>query len=300
MSRSRIVKGDAMAGPRIIERVTAASAGLLMVAVGLSGLQAISAAAAEPTPVPEPRNAPVPDRTRPHPSDVTPDSGSLPKTLPTTPPVRKPVAPTPKPPVVTATTLRPGMRSRAVQVMQVRLVHQGFWLAKSDGSYAATTSQAVLAFQKAAGLVRDGVAGPKTLAAIRRGVVLKPRSTSGHVLEVDKRRQLLMVVDGGKVSRVLNTSTGNNQWYTTDSGGRALAVTPVGRFRIGRQITGWHRAPLGMLYSPKFFIRGYAIHGSTSIPGYPASHGCVRVSVPAMDYLWRMKVAQIGTPVWVY
>ncbi len=288
-----------MVGLRIIERVTAASAGL-MVAAGVAGLAAVSAAAAEPTPVPVPRNAPVPDRTRPHPSDVTPDDGRLPTTLPKTRPVTKPVAPRPKLPNVKATTLRPGMRSHAVQVMQVRLVRQGFWLAKSDGSYASTTTQAVLAFQKAAGLPRNGVAGPKTLAAIRKGVVLKPRSTFGHVLEIDKRRQLLMLVDGGKVTRVFNTSTGNNQWYTTDSGGRALAVTPVGRFRVGRQITGWHRAPLGMLYSPKFFTGGYAIHGSTSIPGYPASHGCARVSVAAMDYLWRMKLAEIGTPVWVY
>ncbi|MBK7721269.1 MAG: murein L,D-transpeptidase [Austwickia sp.] len=268
------------------------------------GLTGALAAAAEPTP--QPPNAPVPTRARPLPTDVTPDEGALPTTpapRPTTPVTKPPVKPVLKPPAlpaVQASTLRPGMRSQAVQTLQVRLLRQGFWLSKADGSYAATTSQAVMAFQKAAGLPRDGVAGPKTLAALRKPIVIRPRSTTGHVLEIDKRRQLLLVVDHGKVTRIVNTSTGSGQPYTTASGGRAVSVTPQGRFRIGRQITGWHRAPLGMLYSPKFFTGGYAIHGSLSIPGYPASHGCARVSVAAMDYLWRMKLAQIGTPVWVY
>lgn len=120
------------------------------------------------------------------------------------------------------------------------------------------------------------------------------------MLEIDKRRQLLLVADAGRVTWAINTSTGSGQWYTTETGGRELAHTPTGRFRIFRQITGWHSAPLGMLYNPKFFVGGYAIHGSLSIPGYPASHGCARVSVAAMDHLWQAKLAENGTPVWVY
>jgi lipoprotein-anchoring transpeptidase ErfK/SrfK len=44
--------------------------------------------------------------------------------------------------------------------------------------------------------------------------------------------------------------------------------------------------------------RGYAIHGSTSVPSYPASHGCVRVTLPAMNRLWSS--LRIGMPVHVY
>lgn len=300
-----------MAGRGSFRMAAVASASALVMATGLSGLGSVTAVAAESTPVPAPRNAPVPDRARAHPTDVTPDVGTLPTSLankvstskpapkPTPKPIKNP-APKPKPPVVRATTLRPGMISREVQILQRRLVRQGFWLGASDGNYGELTGQAVMAYQKAAGLPRDGVAGPRTLKAIRKGVRLTPRSTSGHVLEIDKRRQLLLVVDRGKVTWAFNTSTGNEQWYETETGGRELAVTPTGRFRIGRQIAGWHRAPLGMLYSPKFFIRGYAIHGSTSIPGYPASHGCARLSVGAMEHLWRNKLAEIGTSVWVY
>ena len=28
------------------------------------------------------------------------------------------------------------------------------------------------------------------------------------------------------------------------------------------------------------------MHGSPSVPNYPASHGCIRVSNPAMDMIW--------------
>lgn len=40
------------------------------------------------------------------------------------------------------------------------------------------------------------------------------------------------------------------------------------------------------------------VHGSTSVPAYPASHGCVRVTVPVMDRLWGLLT--IGTRVSVY
>ncbi|MFM8945634.1 MAG: L,D-transpeptidase, partial [Actinomycetota bacterium] len=63
---------------------------------------------------------------------------------------------------------------------------------------------------------------------------------------------------------------------------------------------GWWAGDLGEIYRPKYFNGGIAIHGSRSIPNYPASHGCVRVSVPAMDMLWASKMLPIGTKVWVY
>ncbi|HZX99940.1 MAG TPA: L,D-transpeptidase [Dermatophilaceae bacterium] len=43
-----------------------------------------------------------------------------------------------------------------------------------------------------------------------------------------------------------------------------------------------------------------AVHGYTSVPSTPASHGCVRVSLPAMDNLWGVGEIQVGTSVLVY
>jgi lipoprotein-anchoring transpeptidase ErfK/SrfK len=36
----------------------------------------------------------------------------------------------------------------------------------------------------------------------------------------------------------------------------------------------------------------------TSVPAYPASHGCVRMTVPTMDRMWSSLRA--GTPVAIY
>jgi len=37
-----------------------------------------------------------------------------------------------------------------------------------------------------------------------------------------------------------------------------------------------------------------------SVPAYPASHGCVRVTVKAMDFIWDNEILPRGTEVLVY
>ena len=63
---------------------------------------------------------------------------------------------------------------------------------------------------------------------------------------------------------------------------------------------GWWEGELGELYRPKYFRGGIAVHGSNSIPNYPASHGCVRVSTTAMDFFWNENILPMGSAVWVY
>ena len=53
-----------------------------------------------------------------------------------------------------------------------------------------------------------------------------------------------------------------------------------------RQIDGWRHAPLGLLWRPKYFNGGIAVHGANSVPPYPASHGCARLSIAAMNWIW--------------
>ena len=63
---------------------------------------------------------------------------------------------------------------------------------------------------------------------------------------------------------------------------------------------GWWEGDLGEIYRPKYFTGGIAVHGSNNVPDYPASHGCVRVSVPAMDWIWEQNLMPLDTPVWVH
>jgi lipoprotein-anchoring transpeptidase ErfK/SrfK len=69
---------------------------------------------------------------------------------------------------------------------------------------------------------------------------------------------------------------------------------------MGRQIDGVRHGPLGDLWRPKYFNGGIAIHGSPSIPPYPASHGCARLSNAAMNWIWATNKIPLKTKVWVY
>lgn len=201
-----------------------------------------------------------------------------------------PVTTTAPPPTTTTTTVAPVAPGElSVVALQQRLLALGFWLARADGVFDNTTAHAVVAFQKANGLARDGVVGPLTRAALATAVRPTARSTHGHVVEIDLTRQLLLVVADGRVDAVFDTSTG-----------RITGRTPTGEWRVEREIDGFHRSRLGLLYRPKYFHGGVAVHGFTSVPPYPASHGCVRVTYAAIDELWASDAMPVGTPVWVY
>jgi hypothetical protein len=183
--------------------------------------------------------------------------------------------------------------------LQQRLTSLGYWLGTPDGTFGDSTVQAVYAIQKAAGISRDGIVGPVTEGALAEGVLPDPRSSSGAVIEVDLEDDLLMFVTNGKPDWVLNTSTGGGYTYT-DDGVTAVAETPAGHFQIYRQVDGMVIDSLGELWRPKFFDSGFAIHGDSYVPPYPVSHGCVRVSNEAIDWIWADNLAPIGTAVWVY
>ena len=76
-------------------------------------------------------------------------------------------------------------------------------------------------------------------------------------------------MSGGKnycadVKRGCRTVTGDFTFYRKHGGGCKSSKYPIGK--------GGAPMPWCM-----FFHRGFAIHGSNTLPGYHASHGCVRV-----------------------
>jgi hypothetical protein len=210
------------------------------------------------------------------------------------------VTPTTPPPPAKPKKLKIGAKGAAVLAVQQRLTELGYWIGKADGKFGGTTQQAVFALQKAAGISRDGTVGPKTQKALDQGVQPKAKSKagSGTLVEINLRKQLLMFVKDGKVVATINTSTGSNQQYEHD--GTHVAVTPPGHFKVSRQIDGMRNGPLGQLWRPKYFNGGIAIHGNGSVPPYPASHGCARVSNAAMNWIWATGKIPLKTKVWVY
>ena len=71
-------------------------------------------------------------------------------------------------------------------------------------------------------------------------------------------------------------------------------------YQIYREVDGLVVDNLGSLWRPKYFDSGIAIHGETDVPPYPVSHGCVRVSIAAIDWIWTTNVVPLGTTVWVF
>jgi peptidoglycan hydrolase-like protein with peptidoglycan-binding domain len=193
--------------------------------------------------------------------------------------------------------LRPGDSGPQVLALQKRLSELGYWLGSPDGEFGALTTQAVYAVQGAAGLGRDGVVGPATLRALDRGVLPRVQST-GKAVEIDISAGTIAFVRAGRPWRVLHTSTGNGAQYESGDS-MAVAHTPRGRFAVQRRIDGVRVAPLGRLYRPVYFYGGYAVHGSGSIPAYPASHGFARVSKSAIVMIWRENLMPDGLRVLV-
>ena len=190
---------------------------------------------------------------------------------------------------------------------QWRLLELGFWLQDPNGRYDQTTQQAVMAFQKYHGLIADGSLGPITAAALSEASELpQGASTAGTLVEVDKTKQLVFIVEDGVTRWILNTSTGTEVPYDTinkNTGVRETgdSVTRPGLFEVNRQREeGWWAGDLGKIYRPKYFDGGIALHGSNYIPHYPASHGCVRLSTAAMDWIWENDLIPMRTTVWVH
>ena len=231
----------------------------------------------------------VPATTTPTVAATTPSTAVPTTPVPTTePPTTTTTTTTPPPTTVPGPpTYRSGDSGPEIAAMQERLLALGFWVPAADGDYGSLTQQAVMAFQKHAGLGRDGLAGPATMAALETAAPVAAREGGDHA-EIDLERQLLIVVRGDR-TLAFNTSTGTSGWRT-----------PPGRFRVQREIDGVREAPLGDLYRPKYFNDGIAVHGSPSIPGRAASHGCARVHDRVMDLLWADGLLPVGTPVWVY
>lgn len=87
---------------------------------------------------------------------------------------------------------------------------------------------------------------------------------------------------------------------------QAKCTTVTGSFKVERKGSAKCKSntfplPDGGAPMPycMFFHRGYAIHGSNDVPGYNASHGCVRVWVDDAKWL-SQEFLDIGTTVVVH
>ncbi len=214
------------------------------------------------------------------PAESTPTAKSPPSQSPA--PVA-PVSPAPAPRV-----LSQGVQGDDVSQLQARLTALGYSPGEVNGYFDEQTHYAVVAFQKVNGLSPDGIVGPITFKALANPVGITAKYSGNHV-EIDKAHQVLIIVKDGQVVKIITTSTGR-PGLATPSGAFTVYYKPGERF-WSTEYGGW------MIWS-SFFNGGIAVHGFSSVPPYPASHGCVRIPVPDSKYVYDNM--PMGSLVYVY
>ncbi len=179
-----------------------------------------------------------------------------------------------------------------------RLADLGFWTGRIDGRWDVASRHALIAFQKVEGLKRTGQLTRAHFEILLNATRPAPRETGQAHVEVDLVRQVLFIVDDtGTVTKILPVSTGNGKVFVSQGWARD-AITHPGRYKVFLKLSGWKKSPLGMLYYPVYFMWGTAIHGYSSVPVKPASHGCIRIPMFAAKDFY--KTTPMGMPVIVH
>jgi lipoprotein-anchoring transpeptidase ErfK/SrfK len=202
--------------------------------------------------------------------------------------------------VAPSRVLRLNSRGADVKALQQRLAALKYYPGKPDGVFGMNTLQAVAAFQGVQRLTIDGVVGAVTGRALVHPNVYQARHPGGGGLrvEINLTARVLVLYRDGKIALISHVSTGGGYRYCTASG-CGWAITPTGSFKTTHYYPGWITVPLGRMYNSVFFIgTSYAMHGSTSVPLYPASHGCVRLPMYIAEFLHTM-LKTPGTPVYI-
>ncbi|HEU0024126.1 MAG TPA: peptidoglycan DD-metalloendopeptidase family protein [Thermoleophilaceae bacterium] len=176
--------------------------------------------------------------------------------------------------------------------LQFLLWRRGFSPGAIDGAFGPGTARAVFAYQRSAGLAADGVAGPLTIGALRRGAVRHPdspvrfyRPVGGPIGDgfghVGGRRHTGIDFPASRGTPIKAGGRGVVEFAGWNSGGYGNLV--VVRHRLG--FSSWYAHMSRIVAGP-----GQAVSGGTVI-GYVGSTG--RSTGPHLHF----EVRRFDTPV---
>ncbi len=176
-----------------------------------------------------------------------------------------------------------------------------------DGLNGAQTSRGLCIFRYIAGItVSRNNLDSTTYTYLQRydaaySSLQKIRAkSSSEYLVAHETCQAMVYANGGYYKRVMAISTGMSGHGT-----------PNGTYNLGYTQRGWWCSTLypescsyhtegqyayvshyGNMYNIRQVTGPIYVHGSTQVPTYPASHGCIRVSVSDADWMY----ANVGKP----
>ena len=158
------------------------------------------------------------------------------QTVPTTTAQTPPAKPTF---AVPTAPLKPNDTGAQVTVLQNALNVLGYSVGKADGNYGAKTVAALKAFQKAAGLKADGIAGTKTLQALasRSGSSTSSSSSSTAPGTFDAPSTTLKPADTGAQVQLLQREL-NGLGYTVGTIDGTYGPATVSAVKAFQQANG--------------------------------------------------------------
>ena len=181
-----------------------------------------------------------------------------------------------------------GSRGVQVKALLKALVGLHFRVPGISSSMSYAAADAVVAFQKAYRLPRTYVFDQDDWRKLSVAKLLRPRYANPDLhIEVDKTKQILMVVKNGVPRGILAVSTGRTG-NTPEGTHHILWKAPAATTPYGH----------GLLYWNMCFYPGFAMHAYPSVPPYPASHGCVRQ--PTWVAHWTYSQSYTGETVYVF
>jgi peptidoglycan hydrolase-like protein with peptidoglycan-binding domain len=183
-------------------------------------------------------------------------------------------------------SLRLGSRGGQVKLLQQRLIALGYLPAgTSDSVFGRRTWHAVVAFQGWHRLHRDGIVGARTRSALASAVRPHPWAALRRGLELDLQRQVLLVVQHGETQRAIHISSARPGYRS-----------PTGRYTVyRRERLSWSAPYQAWMPYALYFTGGYAVHGYSPVPEYPASHGCIRLPLVEAPFVYA--ATPLHTPV---
>jgi L,D-transpeptidase catalytic domain/Putative peptidoglycan binding domain len=206
-----------------------------------------------------------------------------PTTTTTIPALAQP-APAALPPVPGG-AVKSGANGPEIAAYEQRLADLHFDPGPVDGTFDGRLTYAVQAVEKIMGWPRDGVIDQPLVDALNIFQYPAPLSPDpADRVEIDLDRQVLTVYKNWQIALITTTSTGSGKKFCGGNDGCQYAVTPPGKYHFQWHVSGWRDGDLGRLYNPWYFNGGIAIHGYTSVPASPASHGCARIPMHIAEY----------------
>ena len=181
-----------------------------------------------------------------------------------------------------------GSHDEQVRALLKALKGLHFRVPAGSSTMTRAAADSVMAFHKAYRLPRTYVFKADDWRRLTVAKPLRPRHRGPALhIEVDKTRQIMMVVKSGVPFAILHVSTG------------ATGNTPEGTFRISSKahVSATPYAP-GIIYWVMDFYPRFAIHAFASVPPYAASHGCVRE--PNWVAPWVYNRSYVGETVYIF